>query len=139
MGYDITFRTLEKISPALQREICEMAAREFSAKSWVQLTEPRLEDDGEFLQGDTRVTVMPVREDVIDSRMGGHPDARLTDLLRVLCAISGTYDVAWEVAHDYGSLGFIQSGIADQELRQFCEGFNELFDGTMGDIDPDDS
>jgi hypothetical protein len=137
MALDIAFRTCERISPALQAGIIEFSEQHFSRYSWCQLTKPSLENENGFLQSDTRVSVSPNANDIDDARSEGRPDARLTDLLDTLCVISRMYDIEWEVGHDYGELGFIKAGRPDDELVQFCEGFNEMFDGTSEDIDPD--
>ena len=87
MGFDLTYSTTERISPALQREIIADAETLCLARSWVQCDGPSVGDDDGFLIGSSRLSLTD--PDGFDEAKGsGLPLGRLHDLLQTLCAIS---------------------------------------------------
>lgn len=55
--------------------------------------------------------------------------------------LSRRYEVDWELSHDHsdGPLGYIRSGVCDEEVRTQCDAFTdlaaELFGGEDFDLD----
>jgi hypothetical protein len=136
MGFDITYSTIERISPALQREILEDVHVLHKQKSWIQCTGPSFENEDGYLCGSSRLTPDRDPRDVATARhlSSGAPDGSVLDLLDVLCKLSRQHDIEWEISHDHsdGVLGRIQCGVADEIVRSTFEGLAAMCEG-MGD------
>ena len=134
MGFDISYSTTEKISPALQREIIEEADALYSQYSWVNVMGPSLQDDGGYLTGDSRLSPQCDEDDAADARLGGKPDGRMGALLEALCKLSAKFDIVWEIQHDHsdGPVGYIRYGVADDSVQSTFDGLDAMFD-EMGD------
>ena len=140
MGFDITYATTERISPALQREIIDDANSMYMQKSWIQCMGPEVENEDGYLSGCSRLTPDPDPEDVEDARDGGAPDGTVLDLLDALCKLSGKFDIEWEISHDHsdGVVGRIQHGVADDAVHSTFDGLAAMCEGMGGDLSPDD-
>jgi hypothetical protein len=140
MGFDITYATTEKISPALQREIIDEAHALYMQKSWVQCMGPELENEDGYLSGSSRLIPEPDAATLADARDGGAPDGTVLDLLDALCKLSGKFDIEWEISHDHsdGVVGCIEHGVPADTVRGTFDGLAAMCEGMGGDLSPDD-
>ncbi|MCA9102767.1 MAG: hypothetical protein KDA63_16525, partial [Planctomycetales bacterium] len=110
----------------------------------------RDDDDGHLLGG-SKPIFAPNAGEVASAESDGLPDGTIHDVLEILCQVSRTYDIDWEISHDYfeGAIGLIQGGQADAEVVQQLAALGELGDivtefglpdapGEPSDVDDDE-
>jgi hypothetical protein len=135
MGFDVSYKSTETISPKLQREVIDELRVLSNCHSWVRVICPNLVDESGYLSGNSRLSPTAEPDDADDARRDGAPDGTMSDLMNILCELSRQFDIEWEVEHDYseGVLGSIRYGVADDAVREFVEGYDIFLDGTDDD------
>lgn len=136
MSFSIAYETTERISPLLQREICDAAETLVHAYDWLHCDPPSFEDSEGFMVGTSEICFTADPPDVATSSRDQMPDGKVTDLLDCLCALSSKFGIDFELNHDYGLLGFIRHGICDDDVRTQFGALGEIPDGL--DLDEDD-
>ncbi|WP_372723594.1 hypothetical protein [Novipirellula sp.] len=141
MGFSVAYQTTEQISPALQREMTDVASELTYGRTWLSCEPPYLMNQSGTLVGASKPNFSPHPDDVASAKSEGLPDGTLRDLLEVLCELSRRFDVDWKISHDHsdGPLGYIRSGICDDEVKTQCDAFSDLADELGGEgFDLDD-
>jgi hypothetical protein len=135
MGFDISYRTTEQLSPKLQQEVIATAKVLYENHSWVRLYGPTLSDEGGYLVGDSRLSPTVDEEDAKDCRSDGKPDGTCLDLLDALVHLSRMYQVDWAIEHDHseGQELEIVDGKPTEETLSFFEGMDEFLTETGDD------
>mgnify|MGYP001185920786 CR=1 FL=1 len=141
MGFAIAYQTTEQITPALQREMIEVANDLSGGRTWLSCEPPYLINENGTLVGASKPNFSPHTDDVASAKSAGLPDGTLSDVLEVLCELSRRFDVDWEISHDHsdGPLWYIRNGICDEEVKIQCDAFMDLTDELGGErFDLDD-
>lgn len=141
MGFAIAYQTTEQISPALQREMIDVANDLSRGRTWLSCEPPDLTNENGTLVGASKPNFSPHPDDVVSANSEGFPDGTLSDVLKVLCELSRRFGVDWEISHDHsdGPLGYIRNGICDDDVKTQCDAFTDLTDELGGEgFDLDD-
>lgn len=135
MGFDVSYKSTERISPKLQQEVIDALRILSNRHSWVRVVYPNLSDESGYLAGDSRLSPTTEPDDANDARRDGAPDGTMSDLMNILCELSRQFDIEWDIEHDYsdGILGSIRHGVADDAVREFVEAYDIFLDGTDDD------
>lgn len=120
MGFSISFRTTEQLSPARQREVLESLEQQAAGYLWLDCEPPRLMEEDGILLGASRLSF--AADEDIASAGDDLPEGTINELLDCLCHVSKELEVAWEIAHNDsdGPLGYIRRGKCDKEARNEC-------------------
>jgi hypothetical protein len=93
-------------------------------------------DNDGHLFGGSKPNFMPHPDDAASAVQSGLPDGTTRDMLDILCRLSRDHAVDCEISHDDsgGPVGYIRSGICDEEVLAQIEAFADVADilGELG-------
>jgi hypothetical protein len=115
MGFTIYYTSTRSITPQEAEAIRMAVQKECEGRSWFSCEPPGFFpdlQDGRLIGG-SKPNFRPHPDDKRAAESCGLPDGSLGDLLDILALLSREYAVDWELAHDYGPIGFIRVGIVD--------------------------
>lgn len=133
MGFAVSYVLTEPVPPDIETAIIRESQSLSSGRTWLSCEPPFLMNHDGVITGVSKPNFFPHPDDVADAASEDLPDGTLNDLLDILCQISKQFGVDWEIAHDYsdGPLGYIRSGVCDEDVRDQIEAFSDLA-GDLG-------
>ena len=138
MGFAVSYITTEPVEPKLQEAIQDAIQVETNGRTWLSCEPPIPLDQDGFLVGASKPTFSPHPDDVASAEAENAPDGALLDLVDILCNVSATFGIDWELAHDHGPIGFIRGGVCDPNVREQCEALSNLAEMLGGELDFDE-
>ncbi len=115
--------------PARAYEIRQSAERLISQYSWNAFAPVILsqQTDG-HVSGSSRMNSMPEEAEVDSATADRLPEGTITTFVEVLCQLSQTHGVDWDICDDYepDSIGCIRDGIAEAKLLEQLEMLSRL-------------
>ncbi len=121
MGFAVTYRSVDAVTPAKFHEINQAADKLTEGRTWLSC-EPlllmHLPEDA-HLYGSSKPAFEPHPDDVASAEQEGLPDGTLHDVIAILCELSRMFDIDWEIGHDYGFLGHIREGVVEDAVTEF--------------------
>lgn len=140
MGFTIYYRSTRPVAPAEAAAI-ERATDELClGRTWLSCEPVGFFPDGEdgHLFGGSKPNFQPHPDDAAAAAREGLPDGTTFDMLDVLCQVSRDHGIDWEISHDHsdGAVGFIRSGVCDEEVSSQVRAFAGLGD-ILGDLTAD--
>ena len=140
MGLCIYYRSVEPMHPASAFDISQHAQRLQSQYRWLRCEPVVLSHttDG-LLRGGSKPNFVASEVDFDPAEFGNLPDGTLMTLVEVLCELSRSHEVVWELAHDYGaeSMGRIHCGVAEEALMEQLEAIDSIGE-LLDDLDHED-
>src|SRR4051794_31526690 len=103
MGFTFYYRSTRRVARAEAAAIDRAAAELSRGRSWLSC-EPVCfvagAGDGHLLGG-SKPNFQPSSEDAAAADEEGLPDGTTHDLIEILCELSRTHDVDWEISYDF--------------------------------------
>lgn len=139
MGFTVYYRSTTPVARNGVERIIQAVGETIRGRSWLSC-EPvaffGADEDG-HLSGGSKPNFMPHPDDAASAKREGLPDGTIHDVIEILCDISKSYGVDWEIGQDDydGPVGFIRNGVADPAVLRQIEGFMDLCD-ALSDFGP---
>jgi hypothetical protein len=112
------------------------AKRMAERHTWLSCEPLILDEEGGCLSGSSKPVLGPrPPADAAAAKQEGLPDGTLSDLIDMLCELSSTFGVDWEISHDFsaGPIGYIRDGECDAEVRKQCDALSDFSDASGED------
>jgi hypothetical protein len=132
VGFSVYYRTTRPVSAeeaAAIRRDAEAASR---GRTWlscepVQFFEVDPYDEG-CLMGGSKPNFTPHPDAAATAAGEGHPDGNIRDVVDVLCRLSRSHGVDWEIRHDHdpAPVGTIRRGVCDPGLAERMDALADL-------------
>jgi len=138
MGFTVYYRSTTPQAESRSEEFKRLADQLCSGRTWLSCEPVSFFGlhEGHILGG-SKPNILPRADEVAAANSEGLPDGTIRDAIDVLCQISKTCQVDWQINHDESSepVGYIQNGTADAALDQFLAEFDLLNDLDLGDME----
>jgi hypothetical protein len=137
LGFAVSYRSTKPVEPAKYARIQAAIKHAIRGRTWLS-SEPACvsrQKDG-HLCGASKPNFQPHPDDVAAARTENLPDGTISDVVRILCDVSRTEGVDWELSHDEsgGPIGLIRNGIADPDVLAQIESFADICQ-ILGDLE----
>ena len=137
MGFAVSYRSTRPVATTEKVAIQQAARNASEGRTWLGCEPVQfLGDEEGHLFGASKPNFMPHPDDVAAAAQEKQSDGTTRDMIDVLCQLSRDHAVDWEISHDFsnGPMGYIRSGICDEDLLTQIEIFSELPDilGELG-------
>lgn len=143
MGYSINYSSVDPIAPHVAETLLQDVHRLCEGRTWLSCEPLFLSDDGSGrFGGGSKPSFEPSADDIAAARQEGLPDGTVTDVLEILCELSKTHGIDWEVGDDFEPFGFIRDGRADSGLFERIHAigeFSEMAAEAMGELESDEA
>jgi len=133
MGFSVSYRSTNPLSPAQIAAIQYATDQLNEGRSWLSCEPPHFYENSEpgCLKGGSKPAFELDPIEIAQVEQEGLPDGTLADLIEILCVLSRDHGVDWEIGHDFGFIGNIVDGDADAAVGQFVEALAGIFDDIV--------
>jgi hypothetical protein len=138
VGFTVYYRSTVPVDVGVANRIRTAIQKANKGRTWLSCEPVCLFEDQEdgHLFGGSKPNFAPHPDDIAAAEREDLPDGTINDVLQILCDVSETHGVDWEISHDElpGPIGFVRNGIPDPELIGQIEAFAGIC-GSLGDLE----
>ena len=138
MGFTPYCRSTRPVAPAEANAVERDANAACGGRTWLSCEPIKFYPGGDngHLVGGSKPNLQPHPDDAAAAARSSLPDGTTRDLIDILCQLSSKHGVDWQFSHDAGpgSIGYIRSGVCDDDVLVQAEIFAELGDLIAGEM-----